>query len=252
MGRALRIWNQLAPTKPDGSPGDPTAWREIFDFSTLSSIDLNLYDQISQNELGFVQSLYVDNSQNNNTLEIISGIIEQRISVPAGVQLYIPVLTADPPVFNIATTAVAGLKVTIFFCNVPFASISTNEPCCPLPENAATATHQVEEINQLSLILAALGGAVQTDVDASGTLAAGGVSQVVAAAAPAGNRVIIFNPTTAAESLFVNSTGAATVAGTDSFEVVPGGYYDTGEKITNAVQVNAVTIGHVFVAKIRS
>lgn len=224
MGRSLRIWNQLAPVQADGTPGDPLAYREFLDFSTLSEININLYDQISQNEIGFVQSLYVDNKANGANLVIVSGVVEQNITIPAGAQAYVPVMTSDPPVFKFTTTAVAGLVVPVFFCNVPFASVMLNGSV----------------------------RSIKTETDISGTIAVGGTAQTISAANAAGRRVIIYNPTSQVESLFVNTTGSATSPTTNSFELVPGGYYDSVDPITNAISVNAATAGHIFIAKLRS
>jgi hypothetical protein len=79
-------------------------------------------------------------------------------------------------------------------------------------------------------------------------------SQPVAAANPARKALYIENPTTAAEPLYVNFTGAASdsTSGTNSsISLAPGGSYvdPPGFVTTEAVNVTSATAGHQFVCK---
>lgn len=92
-----------------------------------------------------------------------------------------------------------------------------------------------------------LGG---TLTDRSGTITTGGASQQLAAANPQRNYLLVQNPSTEVESLYVDFTADA-APGT-AIELLPGGSLELTpvqwvslEKVT----VYAATTGHVFVAK---
>lgn len=97
----------------------------------------------------------------------------------------------------------------------------------------------------LRQILAALGGA-GTYTDKSDTISTGGASQELAASNSSRINILVQNPTSEIESLFVNF-GAAATGGGDSVELTPGGLqvFNTTQQIT----VIAATTGHAFVAK---
>lgn len=84
--------------------------------------------------------------------------------------------------------------------------------------------------------------------DASGTITAGGSSQLALAASQR-QYLLIHNPTTAVEPLLVNFGVAA--AATNSIHLAPGGTltFETGLVAAQDVTVNAATTGHVFVIK---
>lgn len=114
----------------------------------------------------------------------------------------------------------------------------------PLPTGAATS---------------ALQGVPATGIftNRSGTIAAGGTSQTLAAINASRKRIVIQNPCTAAgqgvtaESLYVNFTSAAAVDGGTSIELGACGSYDsgTGPVSTEAITINAATTAHKFIAK---
>lgn len=83
--------------------------------------------------------------------------------------------------------------------------------------------------------------------DLSGTIASGTVSQQLDGSATQRRKVFIANPSTATESLWINTSQAAAVSGTTSIEVVAGGsvLLDTDE----AIYITATTAGHKFLAK---
>lgn len=89
-----------------------------------------------------------------------------------------------------------------------------------------------------------------TVTDRSGTIATGGTSQQLAATN--GNRqyLLVQNPCSATEDLFVNFTAAATTTG-NSVELTPCGTLSMESSFVSTEQVNviAATTGHVFVSK---
>lgn len=114
---AFRIWNQLAPVAPDGSAGDPIAFRYILDFATDANIDFDLVQEVAANEIGFIQFVYISNKQ-ASAFTLLSKGLEQDITVKPNTQGWYPVLASDPPIFRATTTPGAGILVTLFFTNV--------------------------------------------------------------------------------------------------------------------------------------
>lgn len=99
-----------------------------------------------------------------------------------------------------------------------------------------------------------------TPVNRGGTITLGGTSQTLAAANASRNALCVENPASAtsqgiatAESLFVNvGAVAATLNGTTSFEILPGGsgcIVPGGLVDRTLWTINAATTGHQFVAK---
>lgn len=88
-------------------------------------------------------------------------------------------------------------------------------------------------------------------LDHSGTIAAGGVSQL-AAPYKLGRVYLVIENIDDTEDLWVNYTSAAAVNGPGSFRLRPGGsitYEQDGFIPSSAVNVTATTIGHGFTCK---
>lgn len=101
-------------------------------------------------------------------------------------------------------------------------------------------------VTLLTSILAASGGGAGTFTDKSLSIAAGGVSETLAAANASRSSLIIQNPTSEIESIFINFGAAATSTG-NSIELTPGGIFTAAT--VQAVNVLAATTGHKVVAK---
>jgi hypothetical protein len=101
-------------------------------------------------------------------------------------------------------------------------------------------------VTLLTQILAASGGGSGTYTDRSLAIASGGVSETLAAALATRIHILIQNPSSEIESIFVNFTDDATSTG-DSVELAPGAYQIFST--TEAVKVLAATTGHKVIAK---
>jgi len=92
------------------------------------------------------------------------------------------------------------------------------------------------------------GGAV---TDGSGTVATGGTSQQIFASNTSRQFLMVINPPTATELLYVNTGAAASTTAGSSYPIPIGGNltFDSGFVPTGTVNVTAVTTGHAFIAK---
>lgn len=95
-------------------------------------------------------------------------------------------------------------------------------------------------------LLAALGGGAGTYTDRSLSVTLGGTAQNIVASNTARRSLLVQNPSSEIESIFVNPTGAATSAG-DSIELAPGGSITLAT--TQAISVLAATTSHKVIAK---
>jgi hypothetical protein len=87
----------------------------------------------------------------------------------------------------------------------------------------------------------------------SGTITSGGSFQTLSGANPSRNGCVIENPTTATEPLYVN-VGSASPTTTNSFSLAPGAAFNCGAAgivVTDALQVEAATSTHAFVALVQ-
>lgn len=186
--------------------------------------------------IDFIQSVWIDNSLNASsiTLTITSAIGSQSILVQANTQGIYPVIAAGKVKWSAASAG--NVQVPLIWSN--------------------TAKPFVQWGPQLGVAVA---GNIPTGsfTNKSGTIAVGGTSQQITPVNLNRKKIIIENPATAAgqgiaaaESLFINFTAAAGVNNGTSIELLPGGSYDSGTTITTeAINVNAATTGHVFIAK---
>jgi len=226
MKQGFPVSNGYAPA------GGPRALPITLDFTAVASISTDLVQEIEAGVINMVQSIYVDNSANPNALTIIFDQTQQKLVVPANAQGIFPVITPkDAPRFVASTNA--GAVVGVILLNVPM----------PLTQTGPV-TLQVANINPI----------VTNMTDRSGNIAVGGASQQLAAANAVRRRILVENPSTAAESLFINFGAAASVNGAatpDSIEITPGGYFDSGNGPVDGRVINVVaaTGGHKYIAK---
>ncbi len=118
-----QIWNGIVPA------GGLKALRAVADWSTGASftIDLTLAQQSGQ--LTNVQSLYMDNSQNDQPATLIVQGTLARYTLPGNWQGVLPILSPIPPVFSVQSS---GTGTTVFyFVNAPL-------PCLTWPGTNAT------------------------------------------------------------------------------------------------------------------
>jgi len=216
--------------------GGPRALPIAFDFSTTSPQATDLVQEIEANIINMVQSIYVDNSNNANTLTITFDQTNQKIVVPATAQGIWPVITPkDAPRFVLATTPAGGLIVNIILLNVPMPLTAWG------PVNVSTT------INNPTYTQTPFVG---TTVDHGGNVVTTGVSQLLAGANAVRKRITIEAQSNNVNSLWVAFASAASNNGLNCFEIMPGGYFDSGNGPVSSEVVNITgTIGDKFACR---
>lgn len=205
-------------------PEGPKAIPQTLDFTIANTVIIDFTTAFSQGRITAIQTLWLDNSGNEQPVQITVEGTQQIITFPAGAQGTIPIIAANRPKFTCQSVG-----------NVALQSVWLN---VPMPQ---------------ALWFPAEGAGTIATAASVTSIATGGVSQIVwqAGSVPKGGAVVI-NPIGSSESLFVDIVQAATdvspaVNGTtvelpagDDF-VIPAGFQ-------GAVNVNAATTGHKFVA----
>lgn len=224
MKAAFSTFNGYGPK--EGVKALPVA----FDFSVLDVIDFDLLIENTSGVFQFVQSVWIDNSDNPGALTLIFGVTNQRIVAPAFSQGCWPVITVDQTRVRLSSPNHAAAVGQIILMNVPMAYTQSG----PFTANVTAA---------------AIAPVVADDF--SDTIALGGASQVAIPANPARLGFLIQNPANEIAPLFVNFTDAASIVA-GSVEILPGAMfppngapYVSQEEIT----INAATTGHRFTAK---
>lgn len=228
--QAFPVSNGYAPQ------GGPRGMPIALDFTNQASYAIDLVQEIEQNTLNMLQSIYVDNSANANALTIIFDQTNQRLVIPATAQGIWPVITPkDAPRF-IASTTQAAVVVNLILLNVPMPLTQYGPIAVTITNVNATFTPTVSNATDR--------GAVATGAD-----------QILMAANAARKRVVIENPSTTATSLFINFGAAATLnpgpGAPNSIEILPGGYYDSGFGPVDGQALHAInaTVGSLIIAK---
>lgn len=103
-------------------PEGPRAVRIPMDFSTVGAYVVDL-TSLTQGQpapaMSYVQTVFIDNSNNANGLKIVTDTLQQPVIIPAQSQAYLPVLQPNNPKLYVSTNAAADLTVTIYALNFP-------------------------------------------------------------------------------------------------------------------------------------
>src|ERR1044072_5286380 len=89
----------------------------ILDFSGIDTIELDGNQIVTMGGIDYIQTIYIDNSENTESVSIRSNITNQVITCPPHSQGNFNVFTPNMPKFYISTDG--ALEISIFFCNFP-------------------------------------------------------------------------------------------------------------------------------------
>lgn len=192
---AFPTFNGFAPKQ------GPRALPIAFDFTVESTMEFDLLIENTTGQIEYVQSVFVDNGNNPNPLVIYFPATQQRLIIPATAQGMWPVITIDQ-VRGVISTVVDPLATgNIILLNVPM-------PLTQWGPQTVNANITAETITR------------GTYSDFSGTTAAPATSQTAIPANANRLGIVIQNPGTNIESLYVNFTDPA--APGNSIEIAPG------------------------------
>lgn len=90
------------------------------DFSTVNTVTGDLTLEMSSGTIGFVQSVWIDNSKNTKALSIVFPGTGQILTVKANTQGYYPIIPFQGSFSWSATSIGAAVVVPVIFTNVQF------------------------------------------------------------------------------------------------------------------------------------
>jgi hypothetical protein len=180
------------------------------DFSVNNVWMADLSQQFQQKQIDNVQTVFIDNSSNPQIVTFLCPITGQTITCPPNAQGTFPVISGDPPQFTI-TSIGSTVKVKFILLNVKLAYQIWN-------------SGQANTYTNLGFLNVAVNGQM-TPVSRS-VVSVQNVSTQLMPANPNRKYMLIFSPI----ALWINFIGgAAAVNGADSFPIVAGGIYETGQ-----------------------
>ena len=250
------INNSLSPTHPMVKK-----YTVVFT-STALTVSLASGGQSVGNTLS-PQSAVVDNSQGGSACTLlIDGV---AYSVPQGSTETFPVLSKEFPDISLSATAPGTVLVALTNADMPASSSSASSIAAlqgdldklagtvgttPQPTAMTTFSQPViggDEVTAANPL--PVSGASGALTDVSGTIAAGGTSQVLQAAQTARKYILIQNNSSG--NLAINFTSAATL-GTGSYILTPGAAYcaETNFVSNEAINIIGATTGQAFTAKV--
>ena len=205
------------------------------------------FSNIGQNfESGFTpQAVYIDATQATGQVTLYETRTGFKIQVPVGDVGIFFALAVDYPVYQLLGNA--GDAVTVIFLDFPAfpqGAAQQNLETVPGSVTVSNTPLPVSVPNPLPVI-----GQTGALTDVSGTIAAGGTSQVLQAAQTARKYILIQNISSG--NLYINFTSAATT-GTGSYELLPNGVFSMeGNFVSNeAINIIGATTGQAFTAKV--
>lgn len=228
----------------------------LCDFSAsgipVAGYKIDVTQLMNRGAFSVVQTLYVDNSNNNGYIVVQNPVFSQSFGLPPGYQGYFPVIAAEGSGGVYYVTSTGNQQATVSIINA----------LMPLGQWPATVTPITPGLTQpvSDAILDALviGGrfntrtlsAQLTGVDRSIALTLGGTAQVIMAANPARQGFLIQDiDEVNVEPVWFCTTAGAVINGVGSFSLAPspGAGYPGGQiqgVISNAISVVAATTGH--------
>ena len=111
---AMKIANGYAPRN------GPLGITKRLEFTaSVGEIAFDLYKEESSNDIEFIQSVWVENQNNPNPLEIEFLGTNQILKVPANTQGIYPAIAPNPVVVTCRTTAGNNLNCKVILLNMP-------------------------------------------------------------------------------------------------------------------------------------
>lgn len=109
---AFKIFSMVLPKK------GPKVIPVTADLQAVQSVDIDLTENINNGFIDFVSTVFIDNSENGQELQItVIGGTGQIIKAAANTQGYYRILATNPPKFTVETTG--AVAVPLQFLNTP-------------------------------------------------------------------------------------------------------------------------------------
>lgn len=262
MAGPQSIVGNLAVSLSSISKLGPRTIKVIVDESITANdpYSIDMTQNVNQGQIDGIQSVYVDNRQNNAQLLITANDTGFTIAVPPATQGTYPILTGAAQ-FSVTSGGAGNGPATLFFCNfslVYFQWSGSGSGTVIVSDPVLDSTVSGGKINVRDSVLEAVvssGRLLTTPNIPSGnptsrsTATVGGASTQLMAANASRQYILIQAPPS--DALWINPIGGtASAGGADCFQLAPGQKYESASycwtgKIsyfcaTGAVQISAL------------
>lgn len=105
------LYNALIPKE------GPRVYPLSLDFSADTSFSLDLLQIVNRGYMSFIQTIFVDNSLNDEAVTITPDIAYQPLKIPPRSQGYLPILVPNQP--KLVFSSSGGVKVVVNLLNIP-------------------------------------------------------------------------------------------------------------------------------------
>jgi hypothetical protein len=109
-GYASSVTNSLLP--PPSNP--PRSIPFILNFGTITTLGIDLTNQIEQNYISGIQGMFIDNSTSSTRTTVYIPSSQQTLRVPAYSQAYLPIIAPTPPQLNVTNLGSATVGLQLF------------------------------------------------------------------------------------------------------------------------------------------
>ena len=243
------IYNALVP--PEG----PKSVAVTLDFSASVSYTIDFTIAYMNKTMTVVQTLWLDNSLNPDTVSVTVPSTGHSFAVPANSVGAFPIVAAIRPKIILASSG--GVVVKCLFLNVPLPAIVWETAGGGAATNVSIVNIPAVTVN--GVVSVAVTGTVATTAPAFTPLApaafavvTGGTAVIAFAANTIVHGAVVKNPTSATETLYIDVVNTAQTSdpGTHGtcMGIAPGQTFPISGNLTTAVSVNAATAGHAFAA----
>ena len=99
--------------------GGPKVIPALLDFTQNGSVEIESEMAIAQQQIEFIQGIYIDNADFNVAMTLSISGTGQRIVAPPNSQGFYSIMATNPPRMVATMTAGANRKVPVIFYNVP-------------------------------------------------------------------------------------------------------------------------------------
>lgn len=216
------------------------------DFTAQSGYTVDLSNLFNRKFISQILTVFADNTANTSPLIVTVPDTNQKLVWPAYSQGYIPVLQSTAMKFLAQSTG--AFVVQLEFLNFPVAAAiwSINAPPVVNGSGAILVSDTIVEGAIANGIMQTAITGNLTLTDASGTITAGGTAQTALVAQAARKALQLQN--ISAGDLWYRFTGTAAVAGTGSFKLASGAYWesDAGNCPNGALSIIGATTGQQF------
>ena len=205
--------------------------------SLVTGYTMDFQNLLQQGKIKSIQSVFIDNSNNNGFLTLYNPSYNQKIVLAPGLQGIFPILSGKMNAAKFIITSTSANIVNLEFFNVTLPPLQWSGSVAPLAAGISVIATPPQFIG----------------VDYSGTIAAGGTAQQLMPLNSARHQWYLQNiDQTNIEDIWYSLTGTAAPNTPGSYCLAPGqtgypGGYAQGVT-SNAISIYAATTGHQFTA----